>query len=621
MKKLTTSGPKSQGKKSGKGKAETSKQDQKAESPAKTEKQPPMKKVEILNIPIKEIEIKMARPEYRFKGKGFEELCRSIKEQGIIHPVIVRPSGNKKTPYIAVCGHRRLAAVEVNTEGGANLDAAVPAILRDVNEDQAFEIMITENLHRADVSQREEAESFKAYLDVKGKDFIDDLADKVGKKAGYIRKRIKILKLPAEILEAWDNEELSFGHCEQFVRLSEKEAAEFYNDHFRDAAPWDRPTTVSDMKRAISDMNPSLNKALFDTKNCLKKCRKNTEVQASLFDMPDDKDEAGCLDQKCFVAKTKQYLDAVFTPEYKKEKKVCGFKIKDGTLDNYRYYYQNWPECDKCENLLIVANIYGEQELSRACFDPECLEAKILKESRHEGKNKSGGNSGSDYEVANIEKRRENGLRFRQDFFAEAIPQKITAGGINEKAVSKIHSYCEIMGNRQMMRWFLRREHPEENEELIYGTSAVSELRKKVFDWISSCSETDFRLVREEAVKTDLFSASYSKVELEHDDILYVAQMLGTDLRKEWLIHADYLKSKTKKEIMAIGNHFKVFESPDVSAYLEDIVKKKLENCKKSELIDLFLESGLDLSGMVPDEVLHAGHDLPFYDEEKQAIT
>ena len=86
-----------------------------------------------------------------------------------------------------------------------------------------------------------------------------------------------------------------------------------------------------------------------------------------------------------------------------------------------------------------------------------------------------------------------------------------------------------------------------------------------------------------------------------------MADHIGIDLRTEFRIDEEYLQKKTKAEIIAIGEHFGVFEQKCVKDYLfETLLKKrgKYKSCKKDELIRLFMESGADLAGLVPAEIL-----------------
>ena len=174
-------------------------------------------------------------PRKNYDGKDFDELVASIAAQGVIQPIIVRkkPCEKTSTLYELVAGHRRHRASVVAAERNGGLAGAqIPAIVRELSDDDAFEIMTIENLQRKDLSELEEAESFKAYLDKKGDAALVDLAGKTGIHPGYIRRRIGVLKLPAYLLKAWDEKVLTFGHLEQFLRIKDDKSAikEYFDD-------------------------------------------------------------------------------------------------------------------------------------------------------------------------------------------------------------------------------------------------------------------------------------------------------------------------------------------------------------------------------------------------------
>jgi hypothetical protein len=86
-----------------------------------------------------------------------------------------------------------------------------------------------------------------------------------------------------------------------------------------------------------------------------------------------------------------------------------------------------------------------------------------------------------------------------------------------------------------------------------------------------------------------------------------VGAWLGMDLQKEWTINQEYLEAKTKAEMLSMGESLGILNDPKAQAFLyEKLGKKrgKIEACKKGELIRVFLESGVDLAGKVPDEIL-----------------
>ncbi len=176
-------------------------------------------------------------PRKDFPQQKLDELVASIKLKGVIQPIVIRPVEGKPAPYEIVVGERRYKA---SIEAGC---AGIPAIVREMTDDEAYDFMLIENLHRDDLTEREEADSFKAYTDRHGDDGILALAEKTGIKPGYIRSRIRVLELPAAVLKAWDKGDLAFGHLQQLLRVPAEACEEVFGwimeggDNFNNTIP------------------------------------------------------------------------------------------------------------------------------------------------------------------------------------------------------------------------------------------------------------------------------------------------------------------------------------------------------------------------------------------------
>ena len=203
-------------------------------------------------ISLSKIRVNPRNPRKSFAGPKFDQLIESIREKGVIEPIVVRPQGKE---FEVVAGERRFrASVDIEKDG------VIPAIVKELSEDEAFEFMIIENLQREDLTEMEEAQSFKEFVDKKGEGSIVELADRTGIRPGYIRRRIAILALPAFVLKAWEKEELKYGHLEQLLRIknkTEKELKDIVNNIVR---AWNLET-VKDLKDWIDRENPTIKNA------------------------------------------------------------------------------------------------------------------------------------------------------------------------------------------------------------------------------------------------------------------------------------------------------------------------------------------------------------------------
>ena len=313
-------------------------------------------------------------PRKNYDGKDFDELVASIAAQGVIQPIIVRkkPCEKANTLYELVAGHRRHRASVVAAERNGGLAGAqIPAIVRELSDDDAFEIMTIENLQRKDLSELEEAESFKAYLDKKGDAALVDLAGKTGIHPGYIRRRIGVLKLPAYLLKAWDEKVLTFGHLEQFLRIKDDKSA--IKEYFDDIKRGWRIRTVADLKRCIDDEKPLLSRAKFETQKCAK-CSMNSEVQKKLFDI--DNDKAKCMKPACFIRKTYDYIKStadktitrnktndwlmIDAPDKKKS-------VSQWDVHKFSKAHKQKEKCNDCKDFVTVFELDGDTHAAKAC--------------------------------------------------------------------------------------------------------------------------------------------------------------------------------------------------------------------------------------------------------------
>ncbi len=164
---------------------------------------------EINEIPINTIKANPGQPRTVFDEIKLKELASSIKQHGILQPVIVKPAANG---YILVAGERRVKAAEI--AGFVN----VPAIVREYNEKYLPELAMLENLQREDLSPIEEAIAFQKIIQnthITHK----ELADKIGKSRVYVTNIIGLLNLPTIVMDAVNADVISMGHARALSKL------------------------------------------------------------------------------------------------------------------------------------------------------------------------------------------------------------------------------------------------------------------------------------------------------------------------------------------------------------------------------------------------------------------
>jgi ParB family chromosome partitioning protein len=168
----------------------------------------------LLEVPANAIAPNPKQPRSRFDDETLAELAASIREVGILQPIVVRRAGQG---YEVVTGERRLRAAKL-----AGL-ATVPVVLRDSEDADLLREALIENIHREDLNPVELAEAFRQLLDDLGLKQ-EELAERVGVSRSHIANTIRLLALPLEVQQLLADDRLSAGHARALLALGEPEA-------------------------------------------------------------------------------------------------------------------------------------------------------------------------------------------------------------------------------------------------------------------------------------------------------------------------------------------------------------------------------------------------------------
>ncbi len=152
------------------------------------------------------------QPRKNFEKESLEELKCSIKERGIIQPLIVRKSGDHDDKYELIAGERRWQAAKL-----AGL-IEVPVVIIEADNLKSLELAIIENVQRQDLNPIEEAESYKNLIEKFEYDQ-EKVSRFIGKSRSYISNSLRLLNLPKKLIEMIKNEKISAGHAKILVGL------------------------------------------------------------------------------------------------------------------------------------------------------------------------------------------------------------------------------------------------------------------------------------------------------------------------------------------------------------------------------------------------------------------
>ena len=270
----------------------------------------------IENLKVGEICPSPMNPRKTFEKEAIEELAANIKEQGLLQPITVRPCKDDGGPsnvrlskkgeavdvkYEIVCGERRFRAVKL-----LGLET-IPAIVREMTDEEAFDAMITENLQRKDVDPIEECLAYNTLLE-RGQT-AEDIAARMGKSVRYVQDRTRLRSLIKKLHKPLKDGLIPLKGAILLAKCSEEVQEKFVEDELDDEG--EQTMSFSDIKDFVDDEFMLLENAPWieedgsETWNtegvACKDCFKNTANHGCLF--YEMKGDAKCTDRTCFMGK------------------------------------------------------------------------------------------------------------------------------------------------------------------------------------------------------------------------------------------------------------------------------------------------------------------------------
>ena len=165
-------------------------------------------------VPIELIRPGAFQPRRRFAEAELDALAQSIREKGILQPLLVRPLAGEEADFELVAGERRWRAAQ---RVGLH---EVPIIVRPLGDSEVLEIALVENLQREDLSPLEEAEAYSRLMEEFGRTQAS-LAEAVGKSRSHVANTMRLLSLPAPVRRRLDEGELSAGHARALLAAAD----------------------------------------------------------------------------------------------------------------------------------------------------------------------------------------------------------------------------------------------------------------------------------------------------------------------------------------------------------------------------------------------------------------
>ena len=257
----------------------------------------PVAERNIVSLALADIRPSNFNPRKHFDEESLGELADSIRQQGVLQPIGVRPIADTGLFEIVFGERRYRASVMAGTD-------EIPAVVLDITDDAAVEMAVTENLQRKDVTPMEEARAYQKLLEG-GRYDVQSLAVQFGKSEDYIRTRLKFTALIPEIAELLETDELSVSVAGEICRYGEDIQQEVYDRYLKEGVygSW-RGLKASEVARNIErDFTTDLRHYLFDKTPCAT-CPFNTN-NMSLFH---EEGCGNCAKRSCLEEKNVSFL-------------------------------------------------------------------------------------------------------------------------------------------------------------------------------------------------------------------------------------------------------------------------------------------------------------------------
>jgi ParB/RepB/Spo0J family partition protein len=332
----------------------------------------------VVEIPVADISVSQFDPQIlrrkKFTNEELSELASSIKEQGLISPITVRPVKEKSGKYEVICGERRYLASMV---AGFT---SILAVVRELSDEAALEIQFQENLQRKDIDPLDEAYSYQYLLDHSNMT-VTDLAIKFGKPEKFIAQRLKLNLLIPEVLEDVAAGVLHLGHALEISKLApevQKQALNFCYESIWDNGKYvpdkSKIKTLNDFRARIQrEIFLSLKEAVFSTRAtnlrpdglpCVK-CPERTGAKGSLFEELHESKNDRCLNLVCFTGKSVRFVQ-------NKRAELSAESVAAGKPADYKIPIISWYN----SNLDAIVENFGARPLVdgeyKNLWDSEC---------------------------------------------------------------------------------------------------------------------------------------------------------------------------------------------------------------------------------------------------------
>lgn len=336
----------------------------------------------IVSVALADLQPSNYNPRKNFDEKSLAELADSIRQQGVLQAIGVRPIAENH--FEIVFGERRYRASQI-----AGLEE-IPAVILDISDETAEEMAVTENLQRKDVTPIEEANAYQKLIE-SGRHDVQSLAVQFGKNESYIRTRLKFVSLIPEIAQLLEQDELTISVATEICRYGEDIQHDIYEKHLKEGVLYNswRGMKASEVAKNIErSYTTDLKRYFFDKTVCLS-CPHNTN---NMMLFCEEGSCGNCANRKCLEEMNASYLaeKAVQLMEQRPLALLCrdfygcnekvveqlvasGFEVEKLSVRPANYPEEpEAPDMEDYENDEEYAEAYKEYEKELSEYKEEC---------------------------------------------------------------------------------------------------------------------------------------------------------------------------------------------------------------------------------------------------------
>jgi ParB family transcriptional regulator, chromosome partitioning protein len=524
-------------------------------------------------------------PRSYFDPDEMAELVDSIRAQGVLQPILVRPvTGTDQ--YQVVAGERRVRAAR---EAGLE---QIEVIVKALSDEEVAAAALTENVIRADMSGAEEAEAAQVCL-MRNHGDKEETARALGWSADKLAKRLALMICAPEVRDALTQRKISLGHAELLAAVPTAMQVRAL------ARIIEGGLSVEYLKAHIGKLSHRLADAIFDTTQC-NACPHNSDTQASLFS---NHVGAGyCTNPAHYDELTHARIEEIAAAQRENFPKVVVYRAEDGfkrlalsAEGALGVGSEQAKACRSCANFgCAISAIAGSQGqvTENLCFDAACNQKMVAARIRAEKPPAAAAPTNK-------------GASTHKKAVASTVPKQDAKPNVVPKAV---HEYRVAQWRKMLARAL--RDEPEKAQALLLGLALAESLNDVDVGRYRATLEkripgTPGALLNETVAYADTLSTEHKGEALallpcaaaygvgEHD-LRHLLSWLKVEVGAHWRLEAALLECMTKVEIEA------VVEEMGLKAALKDKFAK-LVNGKKEEFIDALLKvDGFDYAGVVP---------------------